>query len=267
LLQQFAKELVLAGVVLAGLSGPQAQAQTPTARPSFEVTSVKANHAGVRRFSFNPRKDGFSATNVSLRMLVEFAYGVHEFQIVAGPPWLGSDRFDVEAKAERNLSHDQVVEMLQTLLTDRFRLAARRETRDLPVYDLVIAKGGLKVKEAKCVGTPSPYNPCGGFSGSTRGQLTGREATMPEFAKTLTSVLARTVRDKTGATKAYDFDLSWTPDVGSQQGPGDPDALAVDANGPAIFTALQEQLGLKLESAKGPVEVLVIDRAEQPTQN
>ena len=245
----------------------RARAQSPAELPTFEVASVRVNHSDVRRFSFNPRKDGFSAANVSLRMLVEYAYRVQDFQILGGPSWLSSTRFDVEARAQGTPTRDQTRLMLQHLLSDRFHLIVRKDTRELSVYDLVVAKGGLKVKEAKCVGTPSPTNPCGGFSGSTRGQLYGRSASMSEFAKTLTSILARTVRDKTGVTGSYDFDLTWTPDPSAEQGPGDPDAPPVDVNGPSIFTALQEQLGVRLESTKGAVAVLLIDSAERPSND
>ena len=142
------------------------------------------------------------------------------------------------------------------------------ETRQLSIYELRTTKSGPKIKEGKCIGEPSPSNPCGGVSGSTRGQILGREAPIAQLALTLTGVLRRSVIDKTGLRGTYDFDLNWTPDDNLElKGPGDPDQPLPDPNGPSIFTALEEQLGLHLESTKGPVEILVIDHVERPSEN
>ena len=202
-----------------------------------------------------------------MKYLLKTAYQVEDFQILGAPGWLDSDRFDIEAKAVGDPPRSQVLLMLQSLLADRFKLALHRETRELPVYELMLAKSGPKFKEKPCVGQPGPDNPCGGFTGSLRGMLVGRVVPTRELAEALATLLNRSVLDKTGLTGNYDFDLNWTPDGATIRGPGDPDAPPPDPNGPSIFTAVQEQLGLELKSAKGPVEVLVIDHAEKPDAN
>jgi uncharacterized protein (TIGR03435 family) len=233
-------------------------------QPSFEVASVRPNKSGGPRYSINPKGDRFTATNISVFSLLQWAYDVEAFRISGAPSWFGSDRFDVEGKAEGVPSMAQFRLMLQPLLADQFRLKLHRDTKQGPVYELVVARGGPKLKPAKCVGTPSPGNPCGGFTGSPRGSLMGRADTLPEFAKQLSAILDRPVVNKTGLGDAYDFDLIWTPDEIARQGPGDPDAPAVDPAGPSFFTAVEEQLGLRLLSAKGPVDFLVIDSVARP---
>ncbi len=135
------------------------------------------------------------------------------------------------------------------------------------MYELVLTKSGPKFKERACVGQPGPDNPCGGFTVSLGGALKGRVVSTGELAEALAMLLNRSVLDKTGLTGNYDFDLRWTPDGSTIREPGDPDEPRPDPSGPSIFTAVQEQLGLKLESAKGPVEVLVIDHVEKPDAN
>jgi uncharacterized protein (TIGR03435 family) len=232
----------------------------------FEVASVRPNKSGDAKYSINPKGDRFAASNISLFSLVRWAYDVEAFRISGAPSWFGSDRFDVEAKSDGTPSMEQFRLMLQPLLAEQFGLRLHRETRQGPVYELVAAKGGAKLKAGKCQGTPSPGNPCGGFSGSARGSLIGREDSLADFAKNLSSILDRPVMDKTGLAGTYDFDLTWTPDEIARQGPGDPDGPAVDPNGPSFFTALEEQLGLRLEPTKGPVEFLVIDSAARPAR-
>ena len=235
-------------------------------QPSFEVASVRPNKSGGPRYSIEPTGDRFKATNISVFSLLQWAYDAEAFRISGAPSWFSSDRFDVEAKAEGAPSIPQFRLMLQRLLASHFQLKLHRETKQGLVYELVAARRGPKLKPAKCVGTPSPGNPCGGFTGSPRGSLTGRADTLPDFAKHLSAILGRPVLDKTGLDDAYDFDLTWTPDEIARQGPGDPDAPSGDPAGPSFFTAVQEQLGLRLESAKGPVDVLVIDSATRPAQ-
>jgi uncharacterized protein (TIGR03435 family) len=269
-----AKQLLAASAVIAAMAEPAViaiahstpvRAQQPASK--FEVTSVKPNKSGVRRYDISPKGNRFVATNVTLFALVEWAYHIEAFRIVGDPSWMTSDHFDIEAKAEGNASMDQFRWMLQTLLADRFDLKLHRETRELPRYGLVVAKGGPKLKAGKCFGTPSPANPCGGTSGSTRGTLIGRATSMEVLAQALSGILTRDVLDRTRLGGVYDFDLTWTPDELARQGPGDADAPPLDVNGGSIFTALQEQLGLRIESEKGPVEVLVIDGAKKPTEN
>jgi|SRR5579863_9589885 len=258
--------LALLGCVIAGSLAPRVIAFAQQLK--FDAASVRVNKSGERRWAF-PRPEGgrFVATNVALGMLVVNAYGVPAYRVSGGPGWLNSDRFDVEGRAPGNPSREQYGLMLQALLEDRFKLVVHRETRQLPIYELTVAKGGTKLKESKCVGEPSFANPCGGFSVSLRGSITGREAGVREFAGNLASLLSREVTDKTGLAGNYNFDLHWTADDTTLRGPGDPDDPAPDPSGPSLFTALQEQLGLELKPAKGPVEILVIDHAEKPDAN
>ncbi len=234
----------------------------------FEVTSVRANKSGVQKWQFSPPTgDSYKATNVNVGMLLINAYQVLPFQIVGKPDWVDADRFDVEGKASGSQTPEHFRVMVQSLLEDRFKLAVHHETKELPVFELVVAKSGVKFKEAKCQGTPSRENPCGGFSVSLGGRVTGREVGVDQLGLNLSSLLSRTVIDKTGLKGRYNFDLSWTPDGTTLRGPGDPDAPPADPSGPTIFTAVQEQLGLELKSAKGPVEALVIDHLEKPDDN
>jgi uncharacterized protein (TIGR03435 family) len=254
--------------------------------PAFDVVSVKPNKSGNGMVRIMAKPDGYSASNVSLKMLVQSAYGIREDLVSGAPNWADSARFDIDAKvagsdvdALKKLSPEQRRLILQPLLADRFKLKVHTETKQLPVYELVLAKGGSKLKEA----TPGDTY-ANGFKGPDgvgrggmmrmgRGQLTAQGVPITSLANILSQQLHRTVIDKTGLTGKYDLDLNWTPDQGSepmfkgtdgaQQRP-DP---APDASGPSIFTALQEQLGLRLQSAKGPVETLVIDYVEMPSEN
>jgi len=232
-------------------------------------------------------------TNFSLRQLILSAYGVQDYQISGDPPWLGSGHYDIQAKAQGHISVKQMEgPMLRTLLEDRFKLTLHRETRQLPVYELTVVKGGLKLqgsKEGACTpysadspppasapGAPRPIF-CGfprlGAAGLNR-TLEGAGVSMAELASSLSrSELRRTVIDRTGLTGAFDVHLKWIVDApAGVAGPGLSDGSGAalppeNLTGPSIFTALQEELGLKLESTKGPVEVLVIDRVEKPSAN
>jgi uncharacterized protein (TIGR03435 family) len=171
-----------------------------------------------------------------------------------GPNWLASDRFTIEAKAAEPLppwpeSNTQLSLMLQSLLEDRFKLAVHWETKEAVVYDLVLARGGPKVKQADAAESS-------GF-GMEQGRIRSMALPLGYLATNLAYLLGRTVIDKTGLAGKYSYTLTYTPD----------DAPPGDASGPSIFTALQEQLGLKLESTKGPVEFLVIDHVEKPDAN
>lgn len=221
-------------------------------------------------------------TGVPLKFLIGFAYDVRDFQITGGPAWINTDRFDISAKSDshdevdsatdpakltdeqRKTDGDRMRERLRNLLADRFQLVIRRETKEQQVYALVVAKGGPKLQETK---------EGKGMMRMGRGMLTGQGVEPAFLATSLSNQLGRTVIDKTGLTGKYDFELKWTPDPG--QGPAGPfgPPLGVqlppppDPNGPSIFTALIEQLGLRMESEKAPGEVLVIDRVEKPSEN
>jgi uncharacterized protein (TIGR03435 family) len=271
---------------------PQRQAASPVAGttskvPAFEVASIKPNKSGTDMTMLRTTPVGFSASNISLKAVIQYAYGVEENQIFGAPSWLASEQYDIEAKvsssetdALHDLSPDQRRLMLQPLLADRFQLKVHTEARDLPVLVLVVAKGGLKLHEAK----PGDTYPNGlkGFDGGggpgmmlmRPGQLTAQGVDLSSVAKQLSQQLGRTVQDKTGLSGKYDFTLQWTPDRDppmpgapepGQQGPGA--TISTDSSEPSLFTAIQEQLGLKLESGKAPVEVLVIDHVEPPSEN
>lgn len=262
-------------------------AQTqPTTAPAFEVASIKANHSGDGRMMMNVAPGGrVNATNLTVRQLIVMAYRIKPSQLSGGPSWIDSDHYDISAKAEGPATPEQLQLMMQALLADRFKLSLRHESKEMPVYALVVAKDGPKLHEnkeaeaekerAKAEGAkPGDANapPKGGnFMRMGRGLLSAQGAPVTNLADLLSRQLGRVVLDKTGLTGLYDFELKWTPDESQGQmfkgaDAGD-SAPSPDTSGPTIFTALQEQLGLKLESQKGPVEVFVIDHVEKPTEN
>jgi uncharacterized protein (TIGR03435 family) len=282
-------------LALGVLTAAQPLVQSP-APPTFEVASVRLNRDGNGLIAVGFEPGGrFRATNTPLRLLIRLAYQVQDFQIVGGPGWIDSERFDIVAKAEGVPPLPQIRLMLRSLLEDRFKLVARSETRELPIYALVIARADGKTRPelrpsgAECApltlwpGAPPPPPPPAGPANPGRGaprcpsmfvpgRTSARAVTMAQLATTLSQFVSRFVIDRTGLSGNFDFDLQWTPDqlpLGPPGGavPGAPGPPPVDLNGPSIFTALQEQLGLKLEPQRGPVDVLVIDRAEQPTDN
>jgi uncharacterized protein (TIGR03435 family) len=264
-----------------------AQAQTgTTARPEFAVTSVKPNHTGCCT-TFGAGNGGSGGKNVTLKILVAFAYRIQQFQVSGGPRWVDSDRFDIEGKAENpKADPDQLRLMLRSLFEDRFKLKVHRETKQSPVYALVVEKGGLKIKlssdqTSEDVNGPSPPG-AGPNRGAIRigvGNLVGNAVTLSWFATMLSQRMDRLIVDKTNLPGRFDIQLQWTPSPG--ENPFDPggnklpptiiDAsgktVQADPSGPSIFSAIQEQLGLRLESAKAPVELLVIDHVEKPSEN
>jgi uncharacterized protein (TIGR03435 family) len=274
--------LVGAGaVVFAG-----AQQTTPT---TFEVATVKANKSGDTNGMLRRMPGGrMTATNMPLRQTIVFAYQLAPYQLVGGPGWISTDRFDIVAKIDGDpqpvapgAGIDPMQLALQALLVDRFKLKVHRETREMDIYALVMAKPGgspgpaLKPTTQDCAaqaaaarrggpppGPPKPGDPfCGIFGGPGRLRFGGLPAS--QLATALGGQSGRMVVDRTGLTGSWDFELNFAPEQRGQA-PG-ADAPAVDPNAPSFFTAVQEQLGLKLESTKGPVEVLVIDSVEQPT--
>jgi len=278
-------KLVLVAVCAGVVSG---QTQSPPAHTGFEVASVKQNTGSDGRAFLQAVQGRLIMTNLPLRRLILNAYDLQDYQLSGDPPWANSEHYDIQAKADGNPSAREMEgPMLQVLLEDRFKLTIHRETRQLPVYELAIGKVGAKLqlsKEGSCTpysedsppptstpGQPRP-NFCG-FHTTTDGlnrTLDGEGITMAVLAtalsRTYVSLLGRNVIDATGLTGAYDVHLKWAID--SLSAPAGPNATTLlDATGPSIFTALQEQLGLKLESTKGPVEVLVIDHVERPSAN
>jgi len=220
---------------------------------------------------------------MSVRQLVQEAYGVFEEDRIVGldANWLSSQKYDIDAKVDesdletfQSLDYDHRRLMQQALLTDRFKLAVHLENKERPIYVLILAKNGPKLQESKTYPRgPGTIKGMGGLQRRGDPHLTVEGGTMPYLAKHLSLTLGRTVVDKTGLTGRYDYKLDWTPDMdlaATGPMPGYPQRAAVqapDPSGPSIFTAIQEQLGLKLESQKGPVEILVVDRVEQPSEN
>jgi len=252
----------------------------PAANPlTFEVASVRPSAPDARGFiNFLPG-GGLRALGIPLKTLITLAYEVRDFQVSGGPGWIDSERFDINARREASETTEstrydltktiderrKTVERLRNLLEERFQLALHRETKEQQVYALVVGKNGPKVKETKDGNSLIRMG---------RGMLHGEGVQLDFLATTISSQLGRTVIDKTGLTGKYDFELKWTPDPGQPAaapfGPPPPGVELPpppDPNGPSIFTAVQEQLGLRLESQKGPVETLVIDRVEKPSEN
>jgi len=244
--------------ILAALGSHAAAGQSAAPPPAFEVASIKpAPPQPPGRVSTRMSADAgrLTYTNVSLSDLIGMAYRVQHNQI-SGPAWLGTERFDIAAKIPDGVAMDRIPEMFQTLLADRFNLRLRRETGEQPVYQLVRGKTALELQKAESSGGLSiGFNP-------GRAHVSGK-VTMPWLAGFLSDRLGRPVLDRTQLDGAYVIALEWVPDSTEV-----PDGAALDAASPSIFTALQEQLGLKLAATKGPVEMLVIDRAEKvPTGN
>ncbi len=257
------------------------QSQDVPLRPKFEVASIKRNTLGgfgIRILAPSPRR--FEADNVWLRLLIQTAWNVKDYQITGGPGWAGSDRYDVQATTDSDASFDQKRLMLQALLEDRFQLMLHRETKESQVYELVAAKGGVKLPPSiyeTCVVPPRAQSPgrdpskdCG-FMRMSPSSVDATAINMEQLALALSNALQRTVIDRSGLTGIFDVRLEWTADQSTPglMAPGLPPAApnATDPNGKSIFTTVQEQLGLKLESAKGPVDFLVIDRLERPSEN
>jgi uncharacterized protein (TIGR03435 family) len=257
---------------------------------------VKINKSGLGSGDDKITLGGrYTATNLSLLVLIRFAFeqsprgrGMAPFEVEGGPKWIGSDRFDITATAGRNVSLTELRQMLQTLLAERFQLKTHYEKRQLPIYRMVLAQRGrlgpqLRRTEADCASapvdplrgiTPGESDPCGYFGPSPRLDLTSglayqaiRGMTMEDFALRLYPYLGRRVIDATELSGYFDADFEFSAEVvmppppQGQPNPYDGRAL------PSIFSVLPQQLGLKLEAQRGPVDVLVIDRAEHPTED
>ena len=276
-----ASAFVLSGLMLAGALAPRWIAFAQQApQPSFEVSSVKRNTSGGDwdTHSGPPESAGFRANNMTLKMLIKIAYRVKDSQISGGPGWINSERYDIAAKpAENNVSADRSRLMLQALLEERFSLALHREMRTIPVYGLIATSGGLQLPKsthASCVEFPAgspptpsapgqaPSIPCGGFVTGPN-LLEGGNVSMSEFVDVLGNMLDHPVVDKTGFSGTFTVRL----DFNSEGIFGRRDDSNPDLSRPSIFTAVQEQLGLKLEAQRNSAEVLVIDHVEKPDAN
>lgn len=227
-------------------------AQTPDASESFEVASVKPGDPSFQGMSMRTAPNRFAVTNATLQFLIGYAWRVQNFQIYGLPGWAKSELFSIDARIPdiprvEKTSAEQIPAMLRHLLEGRFSLRLHKETRELPAYALVVAQSGAKL-------TPDAAGPGGITSGPGMLRLAGQP--LSELAENLARQIGRPVLDRTGISGAFDMALKWAPD-----------ATSADATGPSVFTAIQEQLGLKLQPVKAPVEVLVIERVERPSAN
>ena len=251
-------------------------------KPSFEVASVKPNNSGATSSSTQTRPGGrFTATNVPVRTLLREAYHLQDSQLIDAPDWTRAERFDIAAKADGNPEYAEMRVMVQMLLADRFRLIVHNETRELPIYALVVARPDGKLgpqlfkSDIDCTDParskqPAPsaapaasspgvsqmreVEPCGTNANTSNNSATLRagSVSMSSLAATLSTFANRVVVDRTGLVGGFDIILTWTPNQ------------TAETSGASLFTALQEQLGLRLESTRGPVEVVVVDRVERP---
>jgi uncharacterized protein (TIGR03435 family) len=234
---------------------------------TFEVASIKPSDPNANGAMLRPLPDGVQLKGFTLKDMIVTAWGVESFYITGGPKWLDEARFDVMAKAGTPLKPHEMPLRLRGLLQDRFQVVVRQETREMPVYELVLArkdgKLGPKMVASPCPvydeDHPAPTQPtaaqkgCGGSSGGPT-MMRAKGGLLRGLVILLSRNLERTVIDKTGLTGKFDMTLDWSADQSTNAGP-------------SIFTALEEQLGLKLVSSKGPVEMLVVERAEKPTGN
>jgi uncharacterized protein (TIGR03435 family) len=244
--------------LIASLSRP-GFSQSPVP-PAFEVASIRPNANGFSApLDIGPKR--FGAMGMSLNVLIQWAYDVRDFQVTGGPDWLNSARYDVQATTEEAVSQSRMRLMLQSLLADRCRLQLHRDNREFSGYDLTVAKNGPKLQ---------PLNETSARGGIQirSGVLSGRGAPMATLAGALTILVERPVLDKTALDGKYNFKLEYDPSsVVNREAPRENPPTAAPSPGASIFTALQEQLGLRLESRKGPLEILVIDRLETPSEN
>jgi uncharacterized protein (TIGR03435 family) len=241
-------------ILIASLSSAFGQSR------EFEVASIKPSdpHSTPTRTMRTSGRDVYA--NITVLILIRIAYDVQGYQIAGAPSWLGNQFFDIAAKAggESTPTQAELRQMFQKLLADRFQLKVHRETRELPVYALVVGKGGVLMKESS---PDARYS----FMIPGRGHWKVSKLAMSHLAGDLTREVGRTVVDLTGLTGYYDFTLEWTPEQASL--PAADGATLPDSGGPSIFTAVQQQLGLKLESRKHPIDVLIIDQVEKPSAN
>ncbi len=278
------------GTKSAGAS-PQSPASDASV-PKYEVATIKPTTSDAERRTMMMTPDGASLHGVAVQMLMQQAFGVESDRIVDAPGWVKTNGYDIEAKVAPEdaprmdkLKREQRAAMFLPLLEARFNLKYHHETRELPMYALVVAKGGPRLTESKP--DPMPHSDAAKPDGLPKDRIGNRGMMMmnpggieahgggmPFLAHALSAIVGRSVLDRTGLTGTYDFKLQWTPDEaampmargGSEGGPPKVDTPA-DAGGPSLFTALVEQLGLKLESQKGMVDVIVIDHIDPPSEN
>jgi uncharacterized protein (TIGR03435 family) len=244
-------------IIIATVMSCRAQSQ------AFEVASVKLNRSGSDRGGISLLPGRITVSNMTLKGLVRYAYDVRDIQILGGPACFDSDRWDIAATAGGAISDDERRQMLRALLGERFELTVRRDRKDLPVYALTQSNNGSRLKP-----NTDGRRPRVAMGATETGllQLVGEDVPVSRLAIVLAGSAGRIVIDRTGIEGNFDFKLEWVPDatnVPSINGA----RMETTADGPPLFTAVQEQLGLRLEATKGPVEILVIERAEKAVAN
>jgi uncharacterized protein (TIGR03435 family) len=275
-------------VVLAVAASALSQTAAPP-RPSFEVASIKGNSTSRPHVGDEPG-GRFVGTGVPLTVLIGYAYPGTLVDFSSKPAWVDTDLWDIEAKAPEgsvpprtklpDFNKPETMNlMVQSLLEDRFQMKMHRETREVPMYEVTVAKGGLKMKLSEDQTPPAPPDgpprpgtaPRGGMR-MARGDFQGSAVSMENVVLMIGSLAGHRAIDKTGVTGLYDFHLQWTPDVFSAPLPFEPRGAAPpqppgDPAGPSLITAIEEQLGLRLRSTKGTVEALIIESIQKPTEN
>jgi uncharacterized protein (TIGR03435 family) len=269
--------ILAAGVAISALAIAQ-----NAAHPQFEVASIKPNHSADGRSTFMMAPGGrMVATNVPVKMLILMAFELRDNQLSGLPGWADSDRFDITAKPEdgSGIKPDDTHAMIRALLMDRFKLTFHKETKEMPIFALVAGKGGSKLApskgnadfddEASSRATSGPGRGRGQGVRITRGEINGQNVTVDMLTDQLSRIVGRSVIDQTGLKGSYDFTLKYLPDTPAPlgRGPESSDAAPSDSQMPSIFAAVQEQLGLKLEAQRGPVDMYIVDRLEKPSEN
>jgi uncharacterized protein (TIGR03435 family) len=247
---------VCAGAMM--LAGADAPCQT------FDVATVKPNDTGKSGGNLAASPGMLTIRNLSLRTIIKSAYAIAEYQI-SGPQWLEQERFDIVAKTDAAVTdEDEMLPLLQPLLADRFHLAMHRDTRQLPAYVLMVGTNGPKFEAADAGGTGPPFKKANKSNGA---RIHSEHLTMPQFAEILSRRLGYPVLDRTGLAGAYRVTLEWAAENKVTK-PGKTGKAELDTDRPSIFAALHDQMGLRLQARKAPVEVFVIDHIEKiPTAN
>jgi uncharacterized protein (TIGR03435 family) len=275
MLKRFAHLTVLVASIVPTVFAQQAPAAASTKVPTFDVISVRPNKSDSHGITLGYTPDGLRAVNIPILFLIKEAFGLNDDQLIGLPDWVHSEKYDVDAKvadadvsAIKSLAHEQRRQMILQILADRFKFTYHRETRMLPEYSLVVAKGGSKLQEFQSGNDVAGAPKHAGQMKMSNGVITATGVPLEPLTRLLSDRVGRPVLDKTGLTGNYDFTLQWADEGhdGPARGP-DPGAAASELSGPSIFTAVEEQLGLKLQSEKGPVQVVIVDHIEQPTQN
>lgn len=227
----------------------------------YEVASIRPSNQEAGRSSINTGNGDLHISNATVKQIMMSAYDVRDFQIAGGPRWIETDRFDINANSDRqpssNAQRDQNQERMRNLLEDRFQIRIRRENREQSIFALVVTRTGAKLQPADSSKGNSGTNT---NTSNGRGKLVATATPLDNLARVLSGITGRHVANRTSLEGAFDFTLEWSSDLDQSQA-GNSEA------GPSIFTVLQEQLGLRLESTRGPVEVLIIVRAEMPSEN